>query len=97
VPKRESWVKQVYHLYIVRCERRDELQQFLVARGVDAKIHYPVPMHLQPAASFLGYKLGDFPVCEATVQSVLSLPVHEFITPEQQDRVVDLIREFFHG
>jgi dTDP-4-amino-4,6-dideoxygalactose transaminase len=97
VPTRDSWVKQVYHLYIVRCERRDELQQFLVARGVDAKVHYPVPMHLQPAAGFLGYKPGDFPVCEATVKSVLSLPVHEFITPEQQDRVVGLIREFFHG
>ena len=97
VPKRESWVKQVYHLYIVRCERRDELQQFLVARGVDAKIHYPVPMHLQPAAKFLGYKPGDFPVSEETVKSVLSLPVHEFITREQQDRVVDLIGKFFRG
>jgi dTDP-4-amino-4,6-dideoxygalactose transaminase len=97
VPTRESSVKQVYHLYIVRCERRDELQQFLVARGVDAKVHYPVPMHLQPASKFLGYKPGDFPVCEATVQSVLSLPVHEFITREQQNLVVALIREFFHG
>jgi len=97
VPKREPSVKQVYHLYIVRCERRDELRQFLVARGVDAKVHYPVPMHLQPAAAFLGYKPGDFPVCEATVQSVLSLPVHEFITRGQQDRVVGLVREFFQG
>jgi dTDP-4-amino-4,6-dideoxygalactose transaminase len=97
VPRRESSVKQVYHLYIVRCERRDELQRFLVARGVDAKVHYPVPMHLQPASKFLGYKPGDFPVCEATVQSVLSLPVHEFITREQQNLVVGLIREFFHG
>jgi dTDP-4-amino-4,6-dideoxygalactose transaminase len=97
VPTRESSVKQVYHLYIVRCERRDELQQFLVARGVDAKVHYPVPMHLQPASKFLGHKPGDFPVCEATVQSVLSLPVHEFITREQQNLVVGLIREFFHG
>lgn len=97
VPQRESWVKQVYHLYIVRCEQRDELQQYLVARGVDAKVHYPIPMHLQPAAKYLGYKPGDFPVCEATVKSVLSLPVHEFITREQQDRVVELIREFYRG
>lgn len=97
VPERETWIRQVYHLYIVRCERRDELQKFLIGRGIDAKVHYPIPMHLQPAAKFLGHAPGDFPACEAIVQSVLSLPVHEFITREQQDRVVDSIREFFHG
>jgi dTDP-4-amino-4,6-dideoxygalactose transaminase len=53
-------------------------------------------MHLQPAAKFLGHAPGDFPACESTVQSVLSLPVHEFITRDQQDRVVDSIREFYH-
>jgi dTDP-4-amino-4,6-dideoxygalactose transaminase len=96
VPRREAWIKQVYHLYIVRCERRDELQDFLVKQGIDAKVHYPIPMHLQPAAKFLGHAPGDFPACESTVQSVLSLPVHEFITRDQQDRVVDSIREFYH-
>lgn len=95
IPLREPYVNQVYHLYIVRCEQRDALRGFLVENGVDAKIHYPVPMHLQPAARYLGYRQGDFPVCEATVRSVLSLPVHEFITHEQQDRVVALIREFY--
>lgn len=95
VPKRETDVKQVYHLYIVRCERRDELQAHLVKNGVDAKVHYPIPMHLQPAAADLGYKAGDFPVCEATVKEVLSLPVHEFITPAHCDRMVKLIRDFY--
>jgi len=95
VPKREADVKQVYHLYIVRCERRDALQAHLVKNGVDAKVHYPIPMHLQPAAADLGYKTGDFPVCEATVKEVLSLPVHEFITQEQCARVVKLIRDFY--
>lgn len=97
VPARDSWIKQVYHLYIVRAERRDELQKFLVSRGVDAKTHYPIPMHLQPAAREYGYKLGDFPACEATVKSVISLPVHEFITREQQDKVVESIKEFYRG
>jgi len=97
IPPRDSSIKQVYHLYIVRAERRDQLQQFLVSRGVDAKVHYPIPMHLQPAAREFGYKPGDFPVCEATVKSVLSLPVHEFITREQQDRVAELIRSFYRG
>jgi dTDP-4-amino-4,6-dideoxygalactose transaminase len=95
VPAREPYIKQVYHLYIVLCERRDELQRFLVDNGVDAKVHYPIPMHLQPAARLFGYKAGDFPIAETTVRSVLSLPVHEFIGRKQQDRVVALIREFY--
>lgn len=97
IPARDVSIKQVYHLYIVRAERRDELQKFLIAHGVDAKVHYPIPMHLQPAAADYGYKSGDFPVAEATCKSVLSLPVHEFITRAQQDRVADLMRRFYRG
>lgn len=97
IPPRDSRIKQVYHLYIVRAERRDELQKFLIANGVDAKVHYPVPMHLQPAARDFGYKRGDFPVAESTTESVISLPVHEFITRAQQDRVADLVRRFYRG
>ena len=95
VPQREPYIKQVYHLYIVRCERRDELQRFLIEHGVDAKVHYPIPMHLQPASRSFGYQRGDFPTCESIVRSVVSLPVHEFITRAQQDRVIALIREFY--
>lgn len=95
VPNRESEIFQVYHLYMIRCECRDELQHYLVEHGVDAKVHYPVPMHLQPAADYLGHHLGDFPVAEAVAASALSLPVHEFITREQQVRVVDLIKAFY--
>jgi aminotransferase EvaB len=95
IPNRDADIRAVYHLYIVRCERRDALQRHLVSHGVDAKIHYPIPMHLQPAAAGFGYRHGDFPVCERTVSEVLSLPVHEFITTEHCDRVVTLIREFY--
>ena len=95
VPKRDSDIYQVYHIYSVRCQRRNELQQYLIDHGVDAKAHYPVPMHLQPAADYLGHKKGDFPVTEAIADSTLSLPVHEFITREQQDRVVALIKAFY--
>ncbi|WP_050479708.1 DegT/DnrJ/EryC1/StrS family aminotransferase [Herbaspirillum rhizosphaerae] len=95
IPAREADVKQVYHLYMVRCEQRDMLQKYLVENNVDAKVHYPVPMHLQPAAAFLGHKMGDFPVTEAIAASALSLPVHEFITREQQDRVIQLIKAFY--
>jgi len=95
VPARDADVKQVYHLYMVRCEQRDALQKYLIENDVDAKVHYPVPMHLQPAAAFLGHKPGDFPVTEAIAASALSLPVHEFITREQQDRVIQLIKAFY--
>jgi len=86
-----------FQLYIVRGERRDELQRFLIENGVDAKVHYPIPMHLQPAAREFGYKPGDFPVCETTVKAVISLPVHEFINRAQQDRIAELIRRFYRG
>jgi dTDP-4-amino-4,6-dideoxygalactose transaminase len=95
IPVREPHIRQVFHLYIIRCQKRDQLQSYLIENGIDAKIHYPVPMHLQPAAAYLGYQRGDFPVCEVTVDSIISLPVHEFITEEQLSRVVNLIKLFY--
>ncbi|MBT5873209.1 MAG: DegT/DnrJ/EryC1/StrS family aminotransferase [Candidatus Latescibacteria bacterium] len=95
IPPRPRHVRQVYHIYVVRAERRNELQVYLVERGIDAKVHYPIPMHLQPAASGYGYRRGDFPVCEAVCDSVLSLPVHEFIAFEQIEHVASKIREFY--
>ncbi len=95
VPPRSKSNYQVFHIYSICCEQRDQLQQHLIENGVDAKIHYPCPMHLQPAASFLGHKAGDFPVSENIAKSTLSLPVHEFITRSQQERVIDLIKKFY--
>ena len=62
---------------------------------MDAKIHYPRPMHLQPAAAFLEHKRGDFVIAENIANSTLSLPVHEFISRDQQERVVSLIKDFY--
>jgi dTDP-3-amino-2,3,6-trideoxy-4-keto-D-glucose/dTDP-3-amino-3,4,6-trideoxy-alpha-D-glucose/dTDP-2,6-dideoxy-D-kanosamine transaminase len=95
IPVREAYIKQVYHLYSVRCERRDELKAYLIDHGVDAKIHYPVPMHLQPAADYLKYQTGDFPVAEQISASTLSLPVHEFINQQHLDKMIHLIEEFY--
>lgn len=95
VPVREEYIKQVYHLYCIQCENRDDLAAFLIRNGVDAKVHYPVPMHLQPAAKEFGYKMGDFPVCERMAKHTLSLPVHEFITENELDYVVTKIKEFY--
>ena len=95
IPKRAPNTKHVFHIYAIRAENRDELQKFLIENGIDAKIHYPIPMHLQPAAKSFGYKEGDFPVCEEVCNSVISLPVHEFITKEQQEYVVKKIKGFY--
>lgn len=95
VPFREDYIKQVYHLYCIQCEDRDVLQEFLIKNGIDAKVHYPVPMHLQPAANSLGHKKGDFPVCENMAAFTLSLPVHEFLSQEDLNHVVSKIKEFY--
>lgn len=95
VPERPSDIKQVYHIYVIRAERRDELQAYLISKGIDAKVHYPLPMHLQPASAEYGYKEGDFPVAEELCRSVISLPVHEFVTNEQIDTVTKEIKAFY--
>ena len=95
IPHRSDDVSQVFHLYIIRAEGRDPLKEFLNSKGVDAKVHYPIPMHLQPAARYLQYQRGDFPMCEEVCDSVISLPVHEFIEDHHIDHVVNAIREFY--
>jgi aminotransferase EvaB len=84
-----------FYLYVVHAERRDELKTHLIENGVDAKVHYPTPLHLQPAAEYLGYKRGDFPMAEWCADTTLSLPIHEFIREAQLERMAKLIRAFY--
>lgn len=95
IPLRESDIKQVYHLYSICCENRDALKDYLIQHNVDAKIHYPIPMHLQPAAKSLGYKKGDFPKAEMVCQKTISFPVHEFVTRANLDNMISLIKQFY--
>ena len=95
LPERRADIREVFHLYSVLCEDRDSLQRFLLGRGIDAKVHYPTPMHLQPAAAFLGHQVGDFPTTEKVCSQTLSLPVHEFISKEQQDHVIACVKDFY--
>ena len=94
-PRRPAGYREVYQLYLVTASRRDELVEFLVGRGVEAKVHYPIPIHLQNAARDLGYKRGDFPVCERQADEVVTLPVHQHITEEQIGYMISSIREFY--
>jgi dTDP-4-amino-4,6-dideoxygalactose transaminase len=94
LPYEPSWAKAVYHLYVVRAERRDQLQRHLAEANVGTAIHYPIPLHLQKAYSSLGYKQGDLPVCEKAASQALSLPMYPGISADQQDRVVRVIESF---
>ena len=76
-------------------ERRDELVAFLQSKGVDAKVHYPLPIHLMEAARYLGYKEGDFPNCEAYGRETVTLPVHQFLSDEQVTYAIEQVRAFF--
>ena len=87
--RRATTCEHVYHLYVVQVEDRDAVREKLGADGVQTGIHYPVPLHLQPAYAGLGYGPGDFPVAEALAPRILSLPMFPQITPEQQEYVVE--------
>lgn len=86
----------IYHQYVVRVrEKRDELMQYLNAEGFAVRVYYPLPLHLQPCFSYLGYKAGDFPVSERLSREVLALPVFPGLKAEEQESLVSAIRKFF--
>jgi dTDP-4-amino-4,6-dideoxygalactose transaminase len=87
----------VYHLFMVQTSRRDALRQFLQDRGVQTGIHYPTPIHLQPAYADHGWKRGDFPVAEALAAQIVSLPMFPELRDEQIDYVCERIGEFMQA
>ncbi|MGO9845608.1 MAG: DegT/DnrJ/EryC1/StrS family aminotransferase [Methylocella sp.] len=92
LPRVRPGNEHVWHLYVIRVPRRDHVLRCLQAEGVQAAIHYPVPVHRQPAFRNLGYGPGDFPVAEAAAGQILSLPLYPQITAEQQARVATALR-----
>lgn len=95
IPRRDPSVVHTYHLYMIRAERRDDLLAHLQAHGVEAKVHYPVPLHLQPAAKSLGYKPGDFPQAESDAKAMITLPAHQHLTRDEIDYTIARVREFY--
>ena len=93
--QRIDTIKEVFHIYSFIAENRDALAQFLRENGIDAKIHYPIPMHLQPAAQYLNYKKGDFPIAEKVANGTISLPVHEFVETKDLDFMISKVKEFY--
>jgi len=93
-PYEPSWARGVYHLYVIRTQKRDKLQHFLLESGVATGLHYPIPLHLQKAYLGFGYKDRDFPVSEKLASEIISLPMYPELTYEQQKEVVDKIKQF---
>lgn len=95
IPPRTAAFKHVYHLYIIEVQKRDELLKFLNSKGVEAKIHYPIPLHLQPAAKPWGFKKGDFPKTERQSDATITLPCHQYLNTEQVEYAASCVKEFY--
>jgi dTDP-4-amino-4,6-dideoxygalactose transaminase len=95
LPREGKGCESVWHLYVVRHERRDDLKKHLEANNVGCALHYPLPLHLQKCYANLGYKPGDFPIAEKAARECLSLPIFPEMTDKQVQRVTDVVKEFF--
>jgi len=97
LPVEEPHQRSVYHTFVIQAERRENLRSFLTARGVGTAIHYPIPIHLQDAASELGYAKGIFPIAEHQAERILSLPIYPELSLDEITYVTDCIRSFYDG
>jgi dTDP-4-amino-4,6-dideoxygalactose transaminase len=87
----------VYHTLVIQADRRDELRQYLLEKGVECNVHYPRPIHLQESGRTLGYHLGDFPVAERQSRHILSLPAYPKLTSSKRKLIIDAIRNFYQS
>ena len=88
-------MRRVFHLYVVFAERRDELYDYLVAEGIEAKIHYPIPLYQQDGLKHLGYKPGDFPVTDRHADSIITFPADQHLSRPEQDTLIEAVRHFY--
>ncbi len=94
LPEVREGADAIWHQFVVRCEERDRLKKYLEDNDIATIIHYPVPPHLQKAYSYLGYGIGDFPIAEQYAHEVLSIPMYNGMTQEEQDTVISALNKF---
>lgn len=93
LPAEPQGYESVHHLFVIRSEKRDAIRQALLEKNIGCGIHYPVPLHLQPACRELGYKSGDFPEAERIADTALSLPMHPALSEAEVTKVAEVVRE----
>jgi len=96
IPPRPDNFRIVYHLYIVFAEQRDALLDHCIRQGIEAKVHYPVPIYRQPALKFLGHKQGDFPVSDEHIKNIITFPCDQHLSEQEMDYVISTVRDFYH-
>ena len=94
LPQVREDADSVWHQYVIRTEKRDELIDYLNGLNIGTIIHYPIPPHLSEAYAYLGFKKGDYPITEEYAETVLSIPMYNGMTIEEQDRVIDALNAF---
>lgn len=95
IPERLSHERHVFHLYMMLVQDRDQLNHYLNEHGIESKVHYPIPLHLQPASRALGYQEGDFPIAERQAKSLITLPAHQHLTEEEMEYTIEHVRQFY--
>lgn len=95
IPIRHSHIRHVYHLYMVRVKERDSLLKYCVDQGIEAKIHYPIPLPYQNCSRHLGHKLGDFPRTERDCKTIITLPAHPYLTNDEVNYTIETIMSFY--
>ena len=94
MPKEKKHEFNTYHTFVIQAEKRDALKVFLINRKIETVIHYPTPIHLQPAANDLGYKNGDFPVTENQSKNILTLPINQSLSRDEVQTIISSVNEF---
>ncbi len=95
VPLRSKNIKNVYHLYIVFAENRDKLLKYCLKKGVEAKIHYPIPIYRQKPFLKKGYKIGDFPVADYHAKNMISFPCDQHLSRKQLKIIINTVKKFY--
>jgi aminotransferase EvaB len=95
IPPRPKNYKIVYHLYIVFADNRDELLKYCIEKGIEAKVHYPVPIYRQPALKFLNHSIGDFPKTDEHAKKIISFPCDQHLEKDQLDYIIETVSNFY--
>lgn len=97
IPEDKPLEFNTYHTFVIQVERRDELKDHLFSQGIETSIHYPIPIHLQPASRNLGYKQGDFPVAEKQAGRILTLPIHQYLKDADLRKIAQAVNRFYES